>query len=162
DKVQEGGLFDWAPTPSRDDYDDAPPDEEPPSLDIFLDEPSPQYGTPQEREARDRARTALDELGDALDKPRPIGIAHNRPQADEQLARKAPELNIAVIELRAEFANPEPRIHWVKRWAGALRDAVIASGKWVAKKIDKAVDAAMTTVGVAVAAAIGAQYSEPL
>src|SRR5262249_32138633 len=110
----------------------------------------------------DRARIALNELGDALDKPRPIGIGHNRPPKDEQLSAEVLELNIAITELRAEFAKPEPRIHWVKRWGGALCDAVIASGKWVGKKIDKAVDGAMTTAGVAVAAAIGAQYSEPL
>jgi hypothetical protein len=161
-KVEEDGLFDWAPTPSRDDYDEGPPDEEPPSLDIFLDEPSPQYGTAQEHEARVHARTALDELGDALEKPIPIGIGHNRPPEDEQVPVEVTKLRISVTELRAEFAKPEPAIPLVKRWSRSLRDAVIASGKWAAKKVDKAVDAAMATLGAGIALAIGAQYSEPL
>jgi len=47
---------------------------EPPSLDIYLDEPSNRYGSPEEREARPRAREAIEELRRALERPRIIGI----------------------------------------------------------------------------------------
>ena len=162
DEVQKDGLYDWAPTPSRDDYDEEPPPEEPLSLDIFLDERTPQYGTAEEREVRDRARTALDELGDALDKPLPIGIGHNRPPEDEKVPVEISELRVSVFELRVEFTKPEPEIPVVKRWTHVLRDAVIASGKWLARKVDAAVDTAVKAAVAAAVVTVGAQYREPL
>ena len=71
-------------------------------------------------------------------------------------------LRPALIELQLEFGKSSPDISFVKRSARALRQALIASGKWVGRKLDKAVDAAMTAAGGTAAIAIGAQYSESL
>jgi hypothetical protein len=48
----ERDVTEWAPTPRRDDNDDYEPPDEPPSLDIFSDEPSDDYGTSRDQEAR--------------------------------------------------------------------------------------------------------------
>jgi hypothetical protein len=158
--IESDGIVDWARIQKPGDDDDTEPPEEPISLDIFLDEPSQNYGTPAEREARERARTALDHLREALDTPRPIGIGHNRPpdEEEEPEPEEIKELRPAIEELSAELAKPDPTIALVKRWATPLRNALIASTKWIGKKIDKAVDAAIIG-GTAWAAT---QYSEPL
>jgi hypothetical protein len=122
---------------------------EPPSLEIYLDDPSDRYGSPEEREARAKAREAIENLRRLLESPRPIGIGHNRPP-DELLP--------ALQELSAELAQPNPSIAVVKRSATPLRDALIACAKWGLKKIDRAVDAAV----VAGAGLLIAQYREPL
>jgi hypothetical protein len=163
EELEKHGLVDWAPTPSRDDYDDDEPPPEPISLDVFLDKPSDRYGTPEDHEARARVRTALGHLRDVLDRPRPVGIGHNRPPEDiEEEPEEIKELRPALIELRAEFSKPNPAISLVKRWAQPLRDAVIASGTWAARKLDKAIDAAATVGGGGIAVGIGAHYSESL
>ena len=131
EEFEGDGLTDWAPVSSPEDYDDVEPPDEPPSLDVFLDAPSPRYGTAADFEARARARTALNRLQQALDRPRTIGIGHNQPPEEPDEIK---ELRPAVQELRAEFAKSNPAIHNVKRWAKALRDAVIASTKWAGKK----------------------------
>jgi hypothetical protein len=142
EEVERDGLTNWAPVSSPDDYDDREPPGELPSLDVFLDQPSPRYGTPADFEARARARTALTRLQQALDRPRTIGIGHNQPPEEPDEIK---ELRPAVAELRAEFAKSNPAIHNVKRWANALRDAVIASTKWIGKKLIGGVLAGMGT-----------------
>src|ERR1700694_2297619 len=84
EEIESDGLTDWAPVRSPDDYDETEPPDEPISLNIFLDEPSPRYGTRSDHEARAQARAALDDLQRALDldTPRPIGIGHNRPPTE--------------------------------------------------------------------------------
>lgn len=134
-EIESDGIRDWAPVHIGDDYDEPEPPEEPISLDIFLDDPSDQYGTPADYEARARAIAAIDELRRALETPRPIGIGHNRPPAEEvEEPEEIKELRPAIEELSAELAKPNPAIPLIKRWATPLRDALIASSKWGLKK----------------------------
>ena len=160
-RIEENGLTDWAPVHNVEDWEDIDYSDEPASLDSFLDEPSPRYGTPADHEARARAKAALDQLRSALDKPRPIGIGHNRPPKElepEEIKRLRP----AISKLRAEFGKPDPAINFVKLWAKPLRDALIASGKWGARKFDKSVDAGMKVVGAGIGAWLLSQYGGPL
>jgi hypothetical protein len=161
EEIQGDGTFDWAPTSNspfyeRDDEEELP---EPPSLDIYLDEPSDRYGSPEEREARARAREAIEELGRALERPRIIGIGHNRPPPEEAAEPdEIIEFRLALEELSGELAKPQPTIALVKRWATPLRDVLITSSKWGLKKLDKVVDAVITG-GVLW---LAAQHSEQL
>jgi hypothetical protein len=43
-----------------------------------------------------------------------------------------------------------------------LRDALVAAGKWIGQKIDKAVDAAMKPIGVAVGTYVATQLFPPI
>lgn len=162
EEIERDGLTEWAPTPSRDDYDEVEPPVDPVSLDVFLDQPNERYGTPEDHDARVRARAALDQLSEALEQPRPIGIGHNRPPAGQEEPDEIIQLRPALAELRAEFAKPNPAIQLVKRWAEPLRNALIACSKWTARKVDKAVDAAATIAGGSAAVALGTHYSEAL
>jgi hypothetical protein len=150
EEVERDGLTEWAPIHTVEDWEDIDSSDEPPSLDSFLDEPSRRYGTPEDHEARARARSALDQLRRALEKPRPIGIGHNRPPTEEE-PEELKQLRPAVAALSAELAKPNPTITFVKRWAKPLRDAIIASGKWGAKKLDKGVDAGVKVAGAGAA-----------
>lgn len=80
EEVEADGITDWAPTPSDDDYDDVEPPDEPPSLEIFSGERGPRYGSAADHHARERARTSLKRLQDALDAAKPVGIGHNQPR----------------------------------------------------------------------------------
>jgi hypothetical protein len=162
EEVERDGLTEWAPVRSSDDYEDAEPTDEPTSLDIFLDEPGPWYGTPEDHAARARVQAALDELRQALDKPRPIGIGHNRPPEEDEEPDEIKELRAALPELSAELAKATPSISLVKQWTIPLRNAVIVSSKWAWKKIDKGLDAAAATAGIGAITWIGAHYSDSL
>ncbi len=59
EEVEREGLTDWALVSSPDDYDETEPPDEPATLDIYLDEPSSQYGTQAEQQARKKALIAL-------------------------------------------------------------------------------------------------------
>jgi hypothetical protein len=157
----EKHSFQWAPVHTQEDYDPPEAPDEPPSLDVFLDERSPLYGSPEEREARARAQAAIDELRAALDNPVSIGIGHNRPPADNE-PDELSELRPALPELSLELSKPEPNISLVKKWAAPLRKALIESLKWVGRKLDKGVDAAMTVGGTGAAIWFWTQYSEAL
>lgn len=157
DEVEKDGLTLWAPTANPDDYDDYDPPSEPPSLDIYLDEPSEAYGTARELEARAKAWEALDEFQKILDTPRTIGIGHNRPPALLE-PEEIKELRSAVVPLKKEFTKPTPAIPAVKRWTQSLRVALIAIANWSARKFDKAVDALV----VAGTLAVASHYSESL
>jgi hypothetical protein len=146
EEIEREGLTDWAPVSSPDDYDPPEPPDEPPSLDIFLDEPSANYGMPAEQAARAKAQAALDDLQKMLDEPRPVGIGHNRPPEDIE-PEELKEVRTAVGELKVEFGKQSPAISFVKKWAKPLRDALIACGKWGANKLDKGADAAVKVIG---------------
>jgi hypothetical protein len=57
-EIQRDGIVDWAGGSNSPFYEhEEPPEpEEPPSLEIYSDEPSDRYGSPEEREARARAK----------------------------------------------------------------------------------------------------------
>jgi hypothetical protein len=165
EEIQRDGTFDWAPTSNSPFYehDDEEEPPEPPSLDIYLDEPSDRYGSPEECEARARAREAIDDLLRALGPPRPIGIGHNWPPDEEaQDAEEIKELRPALQELSAELAKPDPAIAVVKRCATPLRDALLATAKWALRKIDKGLDAAITAAAGGGVLWLAAQHSELL
>ena len=155
EEVESDGLTDWAPKPKPEDYDDSWNEKPPelPTLDIYTDVPSETYGSPAERTARSKAKEAIDELRRLLE--RPAGIGHNRPP-DEETAepQQIQELRPALAALSSELAVPEPSIPLVKRWAAPLRAALVAGIKWIGRKVDKAIDAAMTTIGKAAGAAV--------
>jgi hypothetical protein len=156
EKVEENGITDWAPTPDRDDYDESEPlDEEPLPLTIFENERSDAYGSAEELAARAQTLKAVDLLRKVLDQPLPIGIGHNQPPPD---ADDIKDLRRAMDELHEELAKPEPEIQSVKKSAEPLRKAVIASIKWIAKKVDSGIDAGVK-IGVA---SLAVYYSEPL
>ena len=147
EEIQRDGLRDWAPVHKTTNYDDTEL-EEPVSLDLFSDEPGLNYGTSADHESRERIRTAL-ELRLALDTPRPVGIGHNRPPLEDEEPDEIKELRSSVPELRAELAKANPKISLVKRCAGPLRDALIASSRWAWKKLDTGLDEAAKAVGKA-------------
>jgi hypothetical protein len=160
-EVEEDGIYDWAPVHrSDDDYDDEPTPE--PSLGDIPDEPGPAFGTDEDIQARQMAATALDELRRELDRPRPIGIGHNRPPEEigpEEIS-SAEAFKPIVQELREEFEKPEPSISLVKHLAYRLRDGLSSATKWAGKKLDVMVDEAAKTTGRALVVAAGVA-SEP-
>jgi hypothetical protein len=160
--VEEDGLTEWAGNPRGEGHEDYEPPPGPPALDSFSDEPNARYGSKEDHKTRDRVLAALAHLRAAIDQPKPVGIGHNNPPEDEPETDEVTKLRTAVTELQVEFAKPAPPISLVKKLTAPLRDAVIASMTWIGKKLDKAVDAAMTTTGAGVAVAIGTQYNEPL
>jgi hypothetical protein len=149
DEIERDGTYDWAPVQKAEDWEDIDWSErydEPQSLEFYQDEPSAQYGSPEEREARDKVSTVLTSLEKALERRRPIGIGHNHPP-DELDPPEVREVRQAAHELKVEFGQQNPRISAIKKWATPLRNALMLCGKWAAKKADKAVDAAMTVLG---------------
>jgi hypothetical protein len=115
-----------------------------------ITQPVPEYAPP------------LMNFGKALDRPRPIGIGHNRPPEEEEEPDEIKELRAALPALSAELAKATPSISLVKQWAIPLRNAVIVSSKWAWKKIDKGLDAAVAAAGTGGVAWIGAHYSVSL
>jgi hypothetical protein len=162
-EVERGGTVDWAPGPNSPFYEHDEESPEPPSLDAYLDERSDRYGSPEEHAARARAREAIDDLRQALEPPRVVGIGHNQPPDDEaEEPEEIKELRPALQELSAELAKANPAIALVKHWATPLREALIASTRWGLKKIDGAIDAGLKAGAVAGVGWLAAQYSEPL
>jgi hypothetical protein len=146
-EIERHGLFDWAPVqkgPNDRGFSDE--DDEPAPLDIYLDEPSPQYGTPAEQDARKKALFALERLEKIITKRQAIGIGHNHPPETVD-GPDLPEIQKAVAELKLEFHQLNPTIAKIKQWAKPLRDALVVAGKWAAQKADKAVDAATVAIG---------------
>lgn len=133
-------MEDWEDVDWSERYD------EPKSLDFYENEPSTRYGSPEEREARDKASIALTHLEKTLERRRPIGIGHNQP-FDELDPPEVQEIRQASHELKRELGQQNPTISAIKRWATPLRNALMQCGKWAAKKADKAADAAMTVLG---------------
>lgn len=153
DEIESDGTYDWAPRSNSPFYDDGRDEEdeeapEPPSLEIYLDEPSDRYGSPQEREARVEALEAIENLRGTLQTRRPIGIGHNQPPDETEKPEEIGELPEALQELSAELQKPNPEIRLIKRWATPLRNAVIASAKWSFKKLNGALTAVVNTAAV--------------
>ncbi len=163
-KVESEGTTDWGRRHTPEDEEEEEGEEaasELPSLDTFSNEPSTDFATSVEFEARERARAALDELQKALDQI-PVGVGHNRPpeeiEPDDYLELVRP----AVAALRLEFSKPNPVISRVKAWAKPLREALVATARWAGRKIDKAVDAGMKVAGTAAAVWLISQVIPPL
>jgi hypothetical protein len=137
-EVQEDGTFDWAPVRKDsdyqegvdEDYEEGPPIDAPETLDDFSDERSPTYGSPAELAARKRAFGAVENLQKAIDRPRPVGIGHNRPPEEIENVQLR-ELRHASIELKVEFGKPEPSIPTVKKWGKSIWDFLVFAGKAV-------------------------------
>jgi hypothetical protein len=161
DQVQRHGIYDWAPILRSDDEEDSEPIPEL-SLDDIPDDPGPAFGTQDDYAARKRAAIALDNLQQALNTPRPIGIGHNRPpeDVDAEEAARVEEVKPLVQELREEFHKTQPSISVIKRLAYQLRDGMLPATKWTGKKLDIMVDEAAKTTGKALVVAAGLA-SEP-
>jgi hypothetical protein len=143
-EIENDGIVDWAPRSSSPFYErDEEERPEPPTLDIYSDVPSEDYGSAWEREARARAKAALEDLRKALDSV-PAGIGHNRPPDEEAVEpEEIKEVPVAVQQLSAELDKSNPSIALVKKWAQPLRDALVAIGVWGWKKLDKGLDTAV-------------------
>jgi hypothetical protein len=156
EEVEADGITDWAP--AHDDYQD---DDElladAPSLEGYSDQPTDRYGSRQDLEARGRARAVLQDLLTMLDAPPPAGIGHNNPPEGIEDTEATEALRKDVVELHAELGKPNPSISFVKKLGAALGKAALASIKWAGKKVDLAINTAITTgipaVGVIVTAA---------
>ena len=72
------------------------------------------------------------------------------------------KLQPVVLQLQVEFGKPNPSIPEVKKLATPLRDAVMASIRWIGRKLDTAVDTAIRAAVPAAIVAVSASYSEPL
>jgi hypothetical protein len=132
EEVENEGITEWASTERVEDWEDIDGEDEPPSLDDYSDEPGPNYGTPQELEARAKARNAAAELEAYLTTPS-AGIGHNNPPSQIEVL-EVEEIREAAANLNAEFGKQKPNIRTVKRWGRTIRNAVIRAGKWTAKK----------------------------
>ena len=162
-QIERHGTFDWAPIQKGGDYEPFEQDEnEPGSLDIYLDEPSERYGSSEELEARKQALAAIERLEKIIDKRRAIGIGHNQPPEPVEEGPDEPEVREAVQELKLEFKTQSPAIATIKKWAKRLRDVLVVAGKWAGKKLDKAVDSAMTVIGTGVGGYVLSQYVPPI
>ena len=161
-EVEAEGITDWGRhhVPEDQEEGEQAPDELP-SLDAFSDEAGSAYGTPAELEARDLARAALDEVQKALDEI-PVGIGHNRPPEEIEPEDDVELVRSAVAALRVEFSKQNPTVSRVKAWARPLREALVATTKWVGRKVDTAVDAGMKVAGGTGAAWVVSQLSQPV
>jgi hypothetical protein len=141
DEVQRHGIYDWAPVLRSDDEDDSEPIPEL-SLDDIPDDPGAAFGTHDDYAARKRAAVALDNLQQALNTTRHIGIGHNRPpeDVDAEEAARVEEVKPLIQELREEFRKNQPSISVIKRLAYQLRDGMLSATKWTGKKLDIMVD----------------------
>jgi len=160
EEIEKDGTFEWAPVQKGEDFEPFD-DGEPASLDIYLDEPGPRYGTPEELVARRQALTAIERLEKIIEKRWASRIGHNNPPEDIDVP-DFPEIREATLELRAEFQKPNPIIAFIKKWAKPLRDALVAAGRWLSKKLDKAADEAMKPIGLAAGTFAATQLFPPI
>lgn len=161
EEIERDGTVDWAPVQKAADFEAMEEEDEPASLDYFLDEQAPEYGSPAELEARKQALVAVERLEKIIEKRRARGIGHNNPPEDIDFP-DFPEIREATLELKVEFQKQSPAIVFVKKWAKPLRDALIAAGKWAGKKIDKAVDEAVKPMGLAGGTFVATQLFPPI
>jgi hypothetical protein len=165
-RIERHGTFDWAPVQKGEDDPGAlggvfDEENEPASLDIYLDEPSSLYGTPAERDVRRKALIALERLDKIITKRQAIGIGHNQPP-ETMGGPELPEMQKAITELKLEFQQLNPTIAKIKQWAKPLRDVLIAAGKWAARKANAAADAAVKVIGAGGGTYILTQLVPPL
>lgn len=159
--VEADGITDWAS--ARDDYqDDDAMLERVPSVEDYSDQPTDRYGSPQDLEARSRARMVLQELLAMLDAPPPAGIGHNNPPEGIEDTEATEALRKDVVDLHTEFGKPNPSIAFVKKLGAALGKASFESIKWAGKKVDLAINTAITTGIPAIGVIVGATYNDQI
>jgi len=143
EEIQRDGTFDWAPTSNSPFMSVMMRKSCPTSLPrIYLDEPSNRYGSPEEREARARAREAIEELRRAFRTAAHNRHRHNRPPPEEAAEPdEIIEFRLALEEL-AESGQAPATIALVKRWQRRTRCADYEF-QWGLKKLDKVVDASL-------------------
>lgn len=151
-EVEAGGITEWA-SAHLDDWEDEIVEDEP-SLDDYGDDPNERYGSPADHQAREQARAALRNLLAMVDAP--VGMGHNNPPEDIEDTEPTERLREDATALYAEFGKPNPSIALVKQFGAAIGKAALASIKWAGKKVDLAIDTAITkgipTIGPIVAA----------
>lgn len=161
EEVEADGVTDWAS--AHDDYQD---DDElltdAPSLEDYSDQPTDQYGSPQDLEARERARAVLQDLLSMLDAPKPAGIGHNNPPEGIEDTEATEALRKDVVALHVEFGRPNPSISFVKKLGTAIGKAALASIKWAGKKVDLAINTTITTGIPAIGVIVGATYNDQI
>jgi hypothetical protein len=159
EEVEADGITDWAPT--HDDYRDyESPDAA--SFEDYSDQPTDQYGSPQDLEARARARIVLQDLLAMLDAPKPVGIGHNNSPEGIEDTEATESLRKDVVELHAEFGKLNPSISLIKKLGAALGKAALASIKWAGKKVDLAINTAITAGIPAIGVIVGATYNDQI
>ncbi|EFI53562.1 hypothetical protein [Afipia sp. 1NLS2] len=163
-EVEADGLTDWAPTPKRDDYDDHynSSEDKRASFHNFSDEPTADYGSASDLEARERARTVLRGLLDILDAPRAVGIGHNNPPDEIDDSDVVATLREPVLSLYLELGKASPSISRVRKFGAALSHAAIVSIKWVAKKIDLTIDTTIKAGVPVVGTIVAATYNDEI
>ena len=159
DDLEFDGVIEWA---GGDYYEDDDPSSETSPFDSFSDQRTDAYGSPQDREARDRLRITLRDLLAALDEPKAIGIGHNNPPESIEDTETLEKIRSDANELRLEFGKRYPSISLVKKVGSSLYSAARASAQWTGRKIDLAVDTAIKTIIPAITVTVGASYNTPL
>ncbi len=149
EEVQAEGLFEWAPTPRRDDYDDNDQlDATLDPLDELPDVLASSFGSADEVSARQKAIEALRELEAVVPEHRSPGIGHNRPPddfGDEESDQDGP-ITLIARELREELEKEKPLISTAKRLIRWLGQKAVAVGQWAARKADLVVDEVVKNV----------------
>ena len=164
----ENGIYEWAGTAHHEqeyeDYDDDDdrPRSVPSPFDSFGEQPTALYGSKRDYEERERVRSSLRGLLQALDAEKPVGIGHNNPPTDIEQAVEVEEIRSAAIKLQSEFKKVAPSIAAVKRIGSAFYRAAGASIKWVGGKLNRIVDKTIDTAVPATVAAVGLAYHDHL
>jgi hypothetical protein len=163
-EVEAGGITDWASVHELGDEDDEDYElkEDVPSLDDYSDEPTEQYGSPQDLAARERARAVLQDLLAVLNAPKEIGIGHNSPPEEIEDTEATEALRKDVVALHAEFGKSNPSISLVKKLGIAIGKAALASIKWAGKKVDLAIDTTIKKGIPAVGVIVVATYPDQI
>jgi hypothetical protein len=144
-KVQEDGIYDWAPTRTTNDTDDE------------FDSSDAIIGSPLEMERRQAALVALRDLIDAVptfnsDTP---GLGHNNPPepilASNNINIHIGELHIHATNLTSELATELPSVETVETEAGffkrSLDKLLELTNKAISNKISAGIGAAAVYIG---------------
>jgi hypothetical protein len=158
EEAEAGGITEWA-SAHLDEGDDEFV-EDAPSLDDYGDDPNERYGSPSDHEARERARAALQNLLAMLDSP--AGMGHNNPPESIEDADPTERLREDATALHAEFGKPNPSIPLVKKFGAAIGIAALASIKWAGKKVDLAIDTAITKGIPMIGPIVAASYNDDI
>jgi hypothetical protein len=160
DEIQAGGVLEWAKIGVRPNNRNKlkPWDPKLPTLDQIPDEAGSKYGSPEDYVARGAVKDALEEFGKTLPLEQSYGgIGHNQPpdiiEDEEDIKQR---LGPVLQELRAEFGKTDPRVRAVKNATTRFRDVLIATGKWLWKKLDVATEEAAKAAGKAFGVALAA------
>jgi hypothetical protein len=94
--------------------------------------------------------------------PRVAGIGHNNPPEAIEDTEATEALRKDVVDLHAELGKPNPSIAFVKKLGAALGKATLESIKWAGKKVDLAINTAITTGIPAIGVIVGATYNDQI